>query len=158
MDTETDKSLAMPKPGETRGNLQRRTITTTDVRKKRTGKLKQINIKAMPDVCGRLDSAWNKAKKTDAKLTKGEFLELLLARWVSDEPDIGKAVAASRHADDPPAADKARGRTILRPLFVTPGLSDAVDNRATKEGWTFSATIEHICMEVAMAISKRKAA
>ena len=82
----------------------------------------------------------------------------MLARWESDEPDIGKAVEASRRADDPPAADKAKGRTVLRPLFLTPGLSDAVDNRAKKEGWTLSATIEHVCVEFAKAKSKRRAA
>lgn len=159
MDAETDKSLPMPKRGETRGNLQRRTITTIDQRKKRVRKgLVQMNIKALPDVRDRLDSAWKKARGTDATLTKGEFLELLLARWESDEPDIGKAVEAARRADDPPAVDKARGRTVLRPLFLTPGLSAAVDNRAKKEGWTFSATVEHVCVEVAKAMSKRKAA
>ncbi len=159
MDAEIDKSLPMPKRGETRGNLQRRTITTTDQRKKRARKgLVQMNIKALPDVRDRLDSAWKKARRTGATLTKGEFLELLLARWESDEPDIGKAVEASRRADDPPAADKAKGRTVLRPLFLTPGLSDAVDNRAKKEGWTLSATIEHVCVEFAKAKSKRRAA
>lgn len=156
MTLETEKSLPMPKAGQTLGNLQRKTITTTDGRRKRERKgLVQMNIKALPNVRDRVNSAWNKARKTDKTLTKGEFLELLLAHWESAEPDIGKAVAASRRADDLPAADKARGRTVVRPLFLTPALNAAVDNRSKKEGWTFSATIEHVCVEFAKAKSKR---
>lgn len=139
--------LPPPKANETFGNLKTKRVRTSDGRKKRPSKsLVQFNVKVRSRVRSQIEAEYGAAREQAPDLTKGEFMERMLAAYQS----------GGGTAPVPSAADRAAGRTEALTMFATPALASVLDGRSKARGWTLGATIENACVLAKETESKRK--
>jgi hypothetical protein len=139
--------LAPPMPGEGFGNVETKKIRVHAVtgKPKNNKGLVQLNTKVKGKVRSRFELLYE-AAASQADITKGDFVEMLLAKWEkTPNADLTKFAETLAQTPVPPARDKAAGRDRAVELFVTGDLAKALNRRGTKHGWTISETVEHAC-------------
>jgi len=139
-DTASLKTLAAPKPGQSYGasKTRRRTVTSGHAARPVKG-LVQFNVKIRARARHRFDELFDRVGEN---MTKGELLEAMIEAYASGR--VGTETA-------PPDEDIEAGRSEAMVVHFVPELSDALQRRASRNGWTVSATIEHACAVAADA-------
>ncbi len=142
------KPLAAPQPGDTFNTTQTRQTRVPGSRPKRQIKgLKQFAVKVRPRTLARFKAAYEATEKAKPDLTRGDFLELIIADWEAQATgrDLNTAIESLRREAVPPPEDRAEGRDVPLAVFATPPLAKALIGRAKEKDWTLSATIEQAC-------------
>jgi len=146
--TEDYKPLPAPQTGDTFNTTVTRLTRVAGSGSKRQPKgLKQFAVKVRPRTKARFKAIYEAAAKTKPDLTRGDFLELIIAAWEAQATgrDLNTAIESLRREAVPPPEDRAEGRDVPLTVFATPPLAKALIGRAKEKDWTLSATIEQAC-------------